>query len=106
MLALSLNLDVTNANTNQFSDVNSKNIFYKYIAALANKGIINGMPDGTFRPNEPVLRGAMAKMVALGYEYTLAQQLTHAFQDVSNTNIFRYHIQTLVHLGIIVVRDK
>ena len=100
MLALSLNLDVENATTQQFKDVNSKNIYYKYIAALANKGIINGMGDGTFRPNEPVLRGAMAKMVALGYDYTLANKLTHSFKDVSDTNIFRYHIQTLVNLGI------
>ena len=100
MLALSLKLDVANAETKQFSDVKSNNIFYKYIAALANKGIINGMPDGTFRPNEPVLRGAMAKMVTLGYEYTLANQLTHSFQDVSKTNFFRYYIQTLVNLGI------
>jgi hypothetical protein len=100
MLALALKLDVTNAKTQQFSDINSKNIYYKYIAALANKGIINGMPDGTFRPNEPVLRGAMAKMVALGYEYTLAKQLTHSFEDVSSDNFFRYHIQTLVNLGI------
>ena len=100
MLALSLGLDVNNATTNRFSDVKSSNIYYKYIAALVNEGIINGMPDGTFRPDEPVLRGAMAKMVALGYKFTLAEQLTHSFKDVAKNNIFSYHIQTLVNLDI------
>ena len=100
MLALSLKLDVANAETTQFSDVKKGDIFYKYIAALANKGIINGYPDGSFKPNEVVQRGAMAKMVALGYEFALAKNITHPFKDVDQKYIFNQHIQTLVNLNI------
>ena len=100
MLALSLKLNVANAETTQFSDVKKGDMFYRYIAALANKGIINGYPDGSFKPNEVVQRGAMAKMVTLGYEFTLATTITHPFKDVSSTNIFNQHIQTLVNLDI------
>lgn len=100
MLALSLKLDVSKAETTQFSDVKKGDLFYKYIAALANKGIINGYPDGKFKPNEVVQRGAMAKMVALGYEFALATTTTHSFKDVEQKNIFNQHIQTLVNLNI------
>lgn len=34
-----------------------------YIDALANAGVINGFPDGSFRPNQPVTRAQFATIV-------------------------------------------
>mgnify|MGYP001101232907 CR=1 FL=1 len=43
-----------------FADVPSSHIFYREITALARAGVIGGWPDGTFRPDAPVRRDAMA----------------------------------------------
>lgn len=48
----------------EFSDVNSSEWFYNYVATLANKGIINGDGDGTFRPNDTITRQEAAVILA------------------------------------------
>lgn len=50
-------------NTKKFDDVPNNYWAKNYIDALANRGIINGFPDGTFRPNAPVTRTEYATMV-------------------------------------------
>jgi len=53
----------------KFTDVPETNWAAKYIAFCANKGIIVGMGDGTFRPSENVTGTQMATMLlrSLGY---------------------------------------
>lgn len=46
-----------------FTDVPSSHNFYQDITALSSQGIINGFPDGTFRPGEYVTRGQAAIMM-------------------------------------------
>ncbi|MFF5995800.1 S-layer homology domain-containing protein [Lysinibacillus sp. KU-BSD001] len=100
MLALALNLNITNPKNPGFRDIPATHEHYKYIAALANEGIINGYSDKTFRPNELINRNQMAKIIALGYEFQLSNKLTHDFTDVSESNANRFYIQTLYDLGI------
>ena len=40
-----------------FTDVPQGSTFYPYIHCLACLGIINGYPDGTFKPNANVTQG-------------------------------------------------
>ncbi len=100
MLALALNLNITNPRNPGFRDVPENHDFYHYIAALANEGIINGYDDKTFRPNEPINRNQMAKILTLGYKFQISSKQTHGFADVSESNANRYFIQTLYDLGI------
>ncbi|MGM9945200.1 MAG: S-layer homology domain-containing protein, partial [Lysinibacillus sp.] len=100
MLAMALNLNVTNPSNPGFRDVPTNHDFYNYIAALANEGIINGYADKTFRPNEPINRNQMAKILTLGYKFQVSTKQTHGFADVSESNANRYFIQTLYDLGI------
>ena len=100
MLAQALNLNTTNPNNPRFSDIPPNHGFYRYIAALANAGIINGYSDQTFRPNEPITRNQMAKILTLGYKFQQSTKLTHDFRDVAESNPNRYYIQTLYDLGI------
>ena len=53
-----------------FSDVPADNIFAGYITYCANKGIIGGYGDGTFRPTGSLTGYAFMKMLlgALGYD--------------------------------------
>lgn len=52
-----------------FSDVNVGDWYYDYVMDLANSGVINGYPDGTFRPQGQVTWGEALKLTAkaLGY---------------------------------------
>jgi hypothetical protein len=46
-----------------FPDVPSSYWAFPFIQELANRGVIVGFPDGTFRPEEPVTRAQFAAMI-------------------------------------------
>jgi hypothetical protein len=49
--------------TQTFSDVSPEQPFYLYVERMAQRGLISGYPDGTFRPGHEVTRGQAAKIV-------------------------------------------
>ena len=49
---------------NHFSDVHELDWFYLDIIIVKNAGIMNGYPDGTFLPNEPVTREETAQIIS------------------------------------------
>ena len=51
--------------TNAYSGVNRGDWFNNAVSTLSNAGIISGYPDGTFRPNAPITRAEMSKIIAL-----------------------------------------
>ena len=100
MLALAIDVNIANPKNPGFKDVNVNNPNYRYIAALAEAGIINGFTDKTFKPKEYITRGQMAKIITLGFKFGMSQKLNNSFRDVSATNFAAYYIQTLVDLNI------
>jgi len=59
------------AATQTFSDVPPDHIFYADIEKMAAQKVINGFPDGTFRPNNPITRGQAAAMFNREQTYML-----------------------------------
>ncbi|MBW7475007.1 Ig-like domain-containing protein [Paenibacillus oenotherae] len=62
----------------KFKDVNTSTSMAAYIGAASNAGIVQGMTDGTFKPNSLVTREQMASMMvraanAAGKQITLSQ---------------------------------
>ncbi|MEG0471668.1 MAG: S-layer homology domain-containing protein, partial [Solibacillus sp.] len=100
MIAMSIKINTKNPRNPKFKDVQMSNPNYKYIAALADAGIINGFPDNTYKPNEYITRSQMAKILTLGYKFGVSTKLTNTFQDVPATNANAYFIQTLVDIDI------
>lgn len=100
MLAQVLELNTESVVNPNFKDVNRTDPFYKYIAALANAGVINGFVDQTYRPNEPITRGQMATILTRGFQFKPSTVLNHPFDDVSEQAFERYFIQTIYDLGI------
>jgi serine protease, subtilase family len=49
--------------TPQFKDVDRNNPFYREISWFKDQHITTGWGDGTFRPNEPIQRAAMAAFI-------------------------------------------
>lgn len=100
MLALAIDINITNPKNPRFKDVNANNPNYIYIAALSEEGIINGFTDNTFKPKEPITRAQMAKILTLGYKFGVSSKINNSFRDVSPSNFAAYYIQTLVDLNV------
>lgn len=100
MLALAIDINITNPKNPRFKDVNANNPNYIYIAALSEAGIINGFTDNTFKPKEPITRAQMAKILTLGYKFGVSSKINNSFRDVSPSNFAAYYIQTLVDLNV------
>jgi hypothetical protein len=86
--------------TVSFTDVPPGSTFYTFIRCLACKGIINGYPDGTFKPGNNVTRGQLSKIVSnsAGFnDVPTGQQ----FQDVPVGSTFYVYIYRLSSRGFI-----
>lgn len=66
-----------------FPDVKPAKWYYEYVKVASSQGIINGKPDGTFRPNDKITRNEMAVMIYRAFESTLDFSATgKVFPDV------------------------
>jgi N-acetylneuraminic acid mutarotase len=83
----------------QFSDVPVGSTFYEFIRCLACRGIINGYPDGTFRPNNNVTRGQLSKIVSNSAGFS--DPATQMFEDVPPGSTFFDYIGRLASRGYI-----
>jgi hypothetical protein len=81
-----------------FTDVPPENPFYSQVQCLVCKGIISGYDDGTFRPNNNVTRGQLAKIVSnsAGFTQDPGPQL---FEDIAPGNTFYDWVNRLASLG-------
>jgi hypothetical protein len=60
---LAFNLDLQNPPISQFPDVPSTFWAFPYIEACAREGIVQGFPDGAFRPQDPVSKEQMVAVL-------------------------------------------
>ena len=81
VLAVSLSLVITTSSCfaakSEFSDINghyAENTINKW----ADSGIISGYPDGTFKPDNPVTRAELAKILTNAFELTETSPLDYA----------------------------
>lgn len=76
------------------------------IAALAERGIINGYPDGTFRPNNPIDRAEMIAMVTRALNFgdkdgIMTQGWPETFSDINNGNWAFKSVEIANRLGLL-----
>jgi hypothetical protein len=96
-----------------FQDVAPGSTFHLWIERLAGRGILGGYPCGAafescvaptnrpyFRPNNPVTRGQLAKIVASAAQYT-ETPTGQMFEDVAPASTFYLPIERLSSQGII-----
>jgi hypothetical protein len=100
--------------TLQFTDVPLDNTFYPFVRCLACRGIVQGYPcggagepcdpgnDPYFRPNNPVTRGQIAKIVAVSAGFADPVPPTQqTFEDVAYGSTFWEYIERLAVRGIV-----
>ena len=71
------------AQTNGFYDVSSNYWAASFIQELAQRGVIAGFPDGSFRPDQPVTRSEFAAMIRKAFNKQQERQPIN-FVDVSS----------------------
>lgn len=72
------------------------------ITSLANRGIINGYPDGSFRPNAPVNRAEFATMVATAFpNVATVNSSAGQFSDISSGYWASSAIRTVSQKGFL-----
>jgi branched-chain amino acid transport system substrate-binding protein len=65
-----------------FSDVPITHAYGAAIEAMAEAGVISGFPDGTFRPDQPVIRQQFAKMIVKTLGLEISGNEPCPFRDV------------------------
>lgn len=96
---------VTLPQRSPFTDIED-HTFYKQIVWLASTGITEGWPDGTFRPQEPILRDAVAAFIHRYHGLVSSNgtsnppNSTRSFKDVPSSHRFANEIYWLAALGI------
>lgn len=75
------------APTGQFRDVTSSTAHREAITALVETGIVNGYPDGTYRPHQAVRRDQIATFLSTAKGLSPASSTV--FKDVSSGNTHR-----------------
>ena len=68
------------ATENRYSDVSAGRWYNNAVSTMTRAGIVNGYPDGTFRPNAPITRAEMAKIIAL---FAKLDKSTDRFPDAA-----------------------
>lgn len=68
------------ATENRYSDVSAGQWYNNAVSTMTRAGIVNGYPDGTFRPNAPITRAEMAKIIAL---FAKLDKSTDRFPDAA-----------------------
>lgn len=79
-------LKLTAENPSTFPDVSKSSSAYPAIAALQEVGIITGLSNGTFQPDEPITRAQMAVILNRAYELTqedVSIATKNSFTDVT-----------------------
>lgn len=71
------------------------------IQSLAQRGVINGYPDGSFRPNAPVSRAEYATLVGNAFPSAPRIQSARSFRDI-RSNYWAYNaIRTATQTGFL-----
>jgi hypothetical protein len=83
-----------------FADVPTTYWAAAAIGTLAAKGILQGFPDGSFRPDRPVTRAEMVKMLDLVLGITPGGPLP-PFRDVTAGDGFAPYVAAAVHAGLV-----
>ena len=93
MIALGEGWPINTPGQQTFTDSGPGDWHFPYIEAAVARGVVSGYPDGTFRPNSPVTRGQLCKMIALARRWPPGDPRFPSFTDVQWGSPFYGYIE-------------
>lgn len=100
MALIAANIPIAPTGTSPFSDVTPTHTLHDYVVVAAQIGVVSGFTDGTFRPDNSVTRGAVAKIIQLAFKYATDLSGAPRYTDVPSTHNFYTNIETLSVKGM------
>ncbi|NEU30376.1 S8 family serine peptidase [bacterium LRH843] len=82
-----------------FNDIKGDEWFAEAIYELVNKGVIQGYPDRTAKPNETITRGEAAVMMTRALRET-PEPYHESYEDIRPQSFAADYIQTMINQGI------
>ena len=101
LIACSLPLSSMAASKQPFTDVSATKHFAKAVNELAERNIIGGYPDGTFKPGNNITRGQAAAIIAKMIKLDMNDVKNPGFKDVTTANGYYKAIAALAEAGVI-----
>ena len=89
-----------------FKDIPTTHMYYSMITKMRDQGIINGYPDGTFQPNEPISRQHAAALITRAMKEL---PKTVAFQqpaDLPVTHPYYNELKTLLEADLLALDSQ
>jgi len=91
------------AQENNFFDVEATDWFNNAVSTMAAAGIVNGYPDGSFRPQDPVSRAEFAAIATRfteeGRDGVSQKYFKHYFKDVNQGDWYAAAVELAYELG-------
>lgn len=86
-----------------FSDLSTSDECYNAVVELTSKNIISGFPDGTYRPQTPLTRAQMAKLICVAKDLPqpIALASTTNFNDVPSSHWSINYVNASAAAGIV-----
>lgn len=101
LIACSLPLTGNAASKQLFTDVPTTKHFAEAVNDLAERNVIGGYPDGTFKPGNSITRGQAAAIIAKMIKLDTDNVKNPGFTDVSTANGYYKAIAAMAQEGII-----
>jgi len=92
--------EIVDEETSLFSDMDPSHKYYEAVAYLVDEGVINGYPDGTFKPEKVVSRVESLKFIFEG----IRESLTGGdlpFADTSTQEWYANYLYTAFSKGVV-----
>lgn len=100
---LNLSYNVYAVQSADFTDINEGDWYFQYITFARSKGFVNGYPDGSFHPNDPITRAeAVTMMMQISgiIDYPLTG-IEAEYSDVSADDWFGDAVAVATDYGIV-----
>jgi MYXO-CTERM domain-containing protein len=94
-IVLAAGLPLVSPDTPTFSDLGKSATLYDYVETAAKAGFMTGYPDGTFRPANPVTRGAVAVVLMRAAGLSAPSPLSSTYSDVDSGSWWEEGIEAL-----------
>ena len=91
--------------TTGFSDVSRTSPFYTAVTYLNEAGVISGYGDGTFKPDNPINRAEVLKVILKGSGVEADQKFEAAFPDVTADQWFALYVIKAKVMGFVKGND-
>lgn len=95
-----MNWPLVTPTTPTFSDVPASHWAYSFIETAVRQGVIQGYPDGTFRPDSGISRAGAMRLLVMARGLPLVTPSTPSYSDVPATYWAYSYIETARAYGI------